>query len=42
MDRSRTVVVCAFLVGLAACSHEQAPAIPPDRPILVWTEVGWQ
>src|SRR5438093_1555456 len=25
-----------LLVALAACSHEQAPAIPADRPVLLW------
>jgi hypothetical protein len=33
MDTSRTVLG-ALLTGLAACSHEEAPAIPADRPVL--------
>src|SRR6266852_8954180 len=42
MDTSRTVVLGGFVGGLGGCSHEQAPATPPDRPSLVWTEVAWK
>jgi len=33
MDTSRSVVG-ALLTGLAACSHEEPPAIPSERPVL--------
>ena len=33
MDTRRRIVL---LAGLVACSHEERPAIPADRPVLLW------
>jgi len=35
MDRTRPFV-CVLLGALAACSHEEEPAIAADRPVLLW------